>query len=198
MIAPSKTTYRKRHEGLILDLGTEYASKNTTKELAMENTEFAIESTAFKYGEMIPEDYTAHGKNISPPLRWLNVPKHAQELVLICDDPDAPQNAPFVHWILYGILPTITALPEGVTSNSYPALKQGKNSKDTLGFVGPNPPLNTGDHRYYFRLIALDRKLDLKPGASIDEVNVAMLGLILGEAEFMGKHRYHEATHAAS
>jgi Raf kinase inhibitor-like YbhB/YbcL family protein len=160
----------------------------------METNKFMMESSAFKYGADIPEDYTCHGKNVSPPLKWSHAPAHAEEFVLICEDPDAPREEPYVHWIAYHIPVTMTELPEGAGDPVNRELQQGKNSEGKLGYTGPCPPANTGKHRYYFRLIALDSSIVLGDSATYEELVYAMLGRIIGEAECMGKHEFHSTA----
>lgn len=154
-------------------------------------TDFYLESDAFKNGEQIPEDYTMHGKNLSPPLRWDNVPKSTKELALICEDPDAPKNPPFIHWVLYKIPVSQKELKEGIGSEGNLAAKVGKNSTEKTTYMGPEPPPGSGIHRYYFRLFALDQKLDLQDGLTKDELFDAIRNHIISEAEIMGKHSYH-------
>ncbi len=152
-------------------------------------TGMVIVSTAFENGGLIPERYTCKGENISPPLRWTGVPPEARSLVLICDDPDAPGGT-FNHWVIYNIPPSVTELPEGVPPlPTLPALGdslQGFNSFGKIGYGGPCPPPGPA-HRYFFRLYALDKTLDLPPKARKDEVLKAMEGHILAVAETMGR-----------
>ncbi len=144
-------------------------------------------STAFENGGFIPERYTCKGENISPPLSWTGIPPEAKSLVLICDDPDAPGGV-FNHWLLYNIPPTTTSLPEGIP----PLLTlpdgslQGFNSFGRIGYGGPCPPPGPA-HRYFFRLYALDKTLELPPKARKPEVLKAMEGHILAVAELMGR-----------
>ncbi len=152
---------------------------------------FKIESPAFADAAKIPEDYTAHGKNISPPLKWANVPAHAKELALICEDPDAQKNPPFIHWVAYHIPAVLPELKENAGQSGDAEFAQGKNSAGEIAYTGPKPPPKTGSHRYYFRLFALDEILDIQQGASVEELMEAMRGHVIGEAEVMGKHEYH-------
>ncbi|ARV60873.1 hypothetical protein BZZ01_21645 [Nostocales cyanobacterium HT-58-2] len=147
-----------------------------------------IRSPAFFIGNTIPFKYTCDGENISPPLQWEAPPQGTESFVLIMDDPDAP-NRTFTHWIVYNIPADKRELPEGVTQQ--PKLSngsfQGENSFGELGFGGPCPPKN-GAHRYFFRLFALDRKLDLPARASKQQVLAAMEGHVLDKAELMGRY----------
>lgn len=155
-----------------------------------EGTQMAwtITSDAFDDGDMIPEEYTDDGRDISPPLTFEGVPEDAAELVLICHDPDAPREGGWTHWVVYGMAPGIDGLPENVPTEatvSDPELTQGENSWGKTGYGGPAPP--PGDpHRYQFRGYALSEPLNLEPGATKNEVEAAMQGKIIGEAMLEG------------
>lgn len=157
-----------------------------------------LTSPAFQSGQPIPKKHTGEGADVSPALEWSNVPEGTQEFALICDDPDAPTAEPWVHWVIYKIPPDVTKLAEGIAktpklSNPAGAL-QGKNSwpsGQTIGYRGPMPPPGHGRHRYYFRIYALDKKLDLPPGASKKELLEAMKGHILAQGELMGTYERH-------
>lgn len=146
-----------------------------------------LESIAFAPNQLIPPTYTCDGKDISPPLSWSDPPEGTNSLVLIVDDPDAPDRT-FVHWVLYNLPPTSRQLPEGLPHQ--PELKlggiQGKNDFDRYGYGGPCPP--SGTHRYFFKLYALDTELDLEPGATKAEVIKAVEGRILADAELIGHY----------
>lgn len=148
-----------------------------------------ISSTAFSNKEQIPVKYTCDGNNISPPLTIENVPENAKSLVLIVDDPDAP-GGKFVHWVVYNIPVDRTQLDENTGANT-PKLKsgglQGKNSFGEVGYGGPCPP--SGEHRYFFKLYALDKDLDLSPGASKEEVIKSMTGHMLDESQLIGLYK---------
>lgn len=148
-----------------------------------------LTSTAFEEGEYIPKDYSKEGLNISPPLRWMDPPEKTQSLVLVVDDPDSPAGT-FVHWVAWGISPAVTELPEampnkGLLSNG---IKQGTNDFQLLGYTGPMPPAGT-DHRYYFRLYALNIPLTLKPGSSRAQLDAAMKKHIIAQGELMGRYK---------
>ena len=139
-----------------------------------------ISTPAFKNGENIPSKYTCDGENINPPLEISGVPTGTKSLVLIMDDPDSPSGT-WLHWSVWNISPQTTEIPE----NSVPAgAKEGLTSFGEIGYGGPCP--HSGKHRYFFRLYALDSKLDLPQGASRTELEQAMAGHILAEAELMG------------
>lgn len=147
-----------------------------------------IKSTVFEHEDMIPSKYTCDGEDVSPPLSWDNVPDEAKSLALISDDPDAPMGT-WVHWVVYNIPPDVTSLPENVPAKE--KLEQGgiqgTNDFKKTGYGGPCPP--GGTHRYFFKLYALDEKLDLEPGATKAKVEEAMRGHILDQAHLMGKYK---------
>lgn len=152
-----------------------------------------LTSPAFDEGDVIPRRYTQDGNNISPPLQWRDVPPKTQELALICEDPDAPRPKPFVHWLIYGIPGDTDQLPENVDQFETPATPPGTQqgvtsfSQNSIGYRGPAPPPGHGRHRYYFRLYALDRKLNLGPRVEKDALLHAMhKAQILATAELMG------------
>ena len=145
-----------------------------------------VSSFAFKEGESIPVKHSCDGDDLSPGLTWSGAPKNTTSLALICDDPDAPAGT-WVHWVLYDLQPTTTSLPEGIAS-SWPGATQGTNDFKRIGYGGPCPPPGKS-HRYFFKLYALDAKLDLKPGATKSELVSAMNGHILAEGRLMGTYR---------
>lgn len=148
-----------------------------------------IESSAFQFNESIPVDYTCEGTNISPPLRFSKIPETSRSLVLIMDDPDAPQGT-FDHWIVWGIPPTLTELSEGAPEFGRLAPKPvfGVNHYGKNFYKGPCPPPGK-PHRYFFKLFALDSALSLPEGSSKKEVESAMEGHILAQAELIGIYR---------
>jgi Raf kinase inhibitor-like YbhB/YbcL family protein len=148
-----------------------------------------LTSTAFAEGAPIPAKYTGDEKDLSPPLKWTGVPAGTKSLALIADDPDAPVGT-WVHWVLYDLAPTTTELPEDVAKSQYVAggAKQGQNDFRRLGYGGPAPPPGKA-HRYFFKLYALDKVLELKPGATKKEVERAMEKHILAQAQLMGTYQ---------
>jgi Raf kinase inhibitor-like YbhB/YbcL family protein len=152
-------------------------------------------SSAFENGQPIPRRYSGEGEDISPPLAWDAPPAGTQELALICDDPDAPTPKPWVHWVIYAIPADVhsllAAVPNEPQLQEPAAACQGKNSWDkgvTIGYRGPMPPPGHGTHHYYFRLYALDAKLNLAPGATKDKLLAAMKGHVLAEGKLVGKY----------
>ena len=147
-----------------------------------------LTSTAFKEGEPIPRAYTCDGPNVSPALEWSGVPKSAKTLAIICDDPDAPSGT-WVHWVLYNLPAENIGLVENTpaTESLRAGGFQGKNDFEKLGYGGPCPP--SGTHRYFFKTYALDVELPLKAGATKAELEKAMEGHIVGQAQLMGTYR---------
>lgn len=137
---------------------------------------------------MIPSKYTCDGQNISPPLAWTSVPGRTKSFALIVDDPDAPMGT-FVHWVMYDIPATERKLGEDVPrAETLPAgSRQGMNGMRKIGYTGPCPP--SGTHRYYFKVYALDKKLDLQPGATKQQLLAAMNGHILAQGQIMGRYK---------
>ncbi len=153
---------------------------------------FELTSTAFENGGAIPAKYTCEGDDISPPLAWSQVPSGTKSLVLIVDDPDAPDpkhpKMTWVHWVLYDIPPDAHGLKEGIKANDLPdTTKQGINDWQRPGYGGPCPPI--GRHRYFFKLYALDTRLGDLGQATKDDVLQAMFGHVIGEAVLMGTYQ---------
>jgi Raf kinase inhibitor-like YbhB/YbcL family protein len=153
---------------------------------------FSIASASFADGKPMPAHHTCDGVGRSPGLSWTGIPAHAKSLVLIVDDPDAPDpRAPkrtFVHWILYNIPPDSHGLTEGVESGALPAgTLEGTNDSRGTGYTEPCPAI--GQHRYYFRLYALDTVLpDLRqPGKA--RLLEAIEGHVIAEAQTMGTYQ---------
>jgi Raf kinase inhibitor-like YbhB/YbcL family protein len=146
----------------------------------------ALSSRAFSSGSTIPIQYTCGGDNQSPPLHWSGVPTGARSLALIVKDPDAPGGT-FIHWVIYNIPPDRSSLPKGVPGkdNIPGGGEQGLNGRDETGYHGPCPPPGR-PHHYHFQLYALDKKLDLKPGASARQVEDAMGKHVLAETDMVG------------
>lgn len=150
-----------------------------------------LTSSAFRDHETIPRPYTCEGEDLSPPLAWSDVPADARSLVLIVDDPDAPDPAAsqrtWVHWVLYDIPPTLTGLAEGAAGRLPPDIRAGTNDFRRTRYGGPCPPV--GKHRYFFKLYALDKTLGDIRGADKHSVERAMRGHVLAQAELLGLYQ---------
>jgi Raf kinase inhibitor-like YbhB/YbcL family protein len=145
---------------------------------------FTLTSTAFAEGQTIPARYTCDGADVSPLLRWDGAPA-AQSFALIADDPDAPGGT-FTHWVLFDIPAAQRELPEGQATGALGVA--GRNDFGKAGYGGPCPPRGA-PHRYIFTLSALDvATLNLPANASRSDVEAAMRGHILGQAQLMGRY----------
>jgi hypothetical protein len=153
---------------------------------------FSLTSSAFDNGGTIPQKFTADGTDISPALKWSDPPAGTKSFALIMDDPDAPPGT-WVHWVIYDIPPDARGLEEGVEkketlkNGAKQGLVWGVDSFNRVGYFGPSPPPGK-PHRYYFKLYALDAPLNLPPKATKFDLEKAMKGHILAEAQWMGKY----------
>jgi Raf kinase inhibitor-like YbhB/YbcL family protein len=143
-----------------------------------------ISSTAFENNSFIPSRYTCEGLDRNPPLEFKNVPAEAKSLVLIVDDPDAPMKT-FIHWTVWNIDPKTTEINE----NSCPKdAIEGVSSGGKKGYCSPCPP-SGATHRYFFKLFALDKMLDLGPNSYIKDIEMAIEGHVFAKAEFIGLYK---------
>jgi Raf kinase inhibitor-like YbhB/YbcL family protein len=151
-----------------------------------------VSSTAFAQGQPIPREYTADGRDISPPLSWSEAPAGTKEWALIVDDPDAPRAEPWVHWVIYGIPAKFQALPQDMPKTERVVVPvgciQGVNSWGRIGYSGPEPPRGHGVHHYHFKLYALDADLGLSPKLDKKKLLAAMKGHVLAEGELVGTY----------
>lgn len=158
-----------------------------------------VSTTAFGHGERIPELHIRDGKNRSPMINWKSFPENTRSFVVLCEDPDAPREEPFVHWVLYGVpawtqgLPR-TMVPEAISKeeepDEIPGAKHGTNDFDEIGYDGPAPPRGHGTHHYRFRVYALDDDADqLPPGLNKRELLRMVRDHILAFGEVVGTYR---------
>lgn len=149
-----------------------------------------ITSPAFSDGGEIPKKYTCEGEDLSPPLVFSGVPAGSKSLVLIVDDPDAPDpKAPkmtYVHWVLFDLPPDPREIAEG-TAKLPSGSKSGLNDWKRPGYGGPCPPI--GRHRYFFKLYALDSRLEGLSAATKADVLAAMQGHVLAQAQIVGTYQ---------
>ncbi|MFC8270936.1 YbhB/YbcL family Raf kinase inhibitor-like protein [Streptomyces sp. NPDC057271] len=144
-----------------------------------------LSSTAFDDNTMIPLRYSGEGENVSPPLHWSGVPEEATELVLLCEDPDAPGET-FLHWLVTGIDPGTGGVPEDTKPQGglpWP------NGFGRMGWGGPMPPPGHGPHRYFFRLYALSEPLPLQGHPGVEDVHGALKGRELASATLLGTYQ---------
>lgn len=160
---------------------------------------FVLVSPAFGHGDMIPAEYTADGRNASPPLVWDNVPDGTQTFALIAEDPDAPART-FTHWLICEIPGSVRELKPGLPrTEQVPGLTsgvQGNNGFRHLGYGGPNPPPGK-EHHYYFRLYALNTTLDMVGSYTRKQLLTAMKDHILAETALMGRYAHPEEEQEA-
>ena len=142
-----------------------------------------LTSPDFEEGEPIPRQKTCDGDDAPPDLHWSGVPSDVVDLALTCEDPVPPSGA-FVHWVAWGIDPAAGRLPP----DGHAAVQHGTNGFGKHGWAGPCPPPGHGPHRYEFTLYALDRPLDLHPGATIDDLRAAIDGRVRATATLMGTY----------
>ncbi|MBD3265183.1 YbhB/YbcL family Raf kinase inhibitor-like protein, partial [bacterium] len=128
-----------------------------------------LRSQAFEHGGVIPKKYSCDAENVSPPLQWDSAPAGTKSYALICEDPDAP-GATFVHWVLFNIPADVNRLPENLPPNPEldEGMRQGHNDFKDYGYGGPCPP--SGEHRYYFKMYALNSLLDEDAGVTKEQL----------------------------
>ncbi|MDP3988432.1 MAG: YbhB/YbcL family Raf kinase inhibitor-like protein [Candidatus Levybacteria bacterium] len=142
-----------------------------------------ITSPAFEHNQKIPAKYSCDSQGVNPLLNFSDIPSNVKSLVLIVDDPDAPIGT-FIHWVVFNIDPQVLEVQE----NSVPRGGiEGNSSLGKPGWVAPCPP--TGTHRYFFKLYALDKMLNLDPGIDFETLQNAMSGHILDTAEVIGLYK---------
>jgi Raf kinase inhibitor-like YbhB/YbcL family protein len=142
-----------------------------------------IISPVFRDGESIPLKYTCEGQNISPPLKFIEIPDNAKSLVLMVEDPDA-QAKPWVHWLVFNIPVSVSGFDENSIARD---ATQGICNGNTFGYEGPCPP--SGEHKYLFKLYALDMRLSIPDASDRKRVLHEMKGHVLAEAMLTGKYR---------
>jgi len=173
---------------LIIILSVFLLVKSSSKVPSKEGVGMKISSPAFEHNGAIPSKYTCDGEDVSPPLVFEGIPENAASLALIADDPDAPMGT-WVHWVIYNIPPTSGGLTENFPSDSKldDGSLQGMTDFRRVGYGGPCPP--SGAHRYFFKLYALDKKLDLPAGATKQQVETAMKGHIIAQDQLIGIYK---------
>ncbi|HJV36540.1 YbhB/YbcL family Raf kinase inhibitor-like protein [Geomonas sp.] len=144
--------------------------------------EFKLTCPAFNHGSQIPSKYTCDGENTNPHMVIHGVPDRTKSLALVVEDPDAPAGL-WIHWVMWNISPEVKEIKEHTVPFG---AKEGINTTKHVGYTGPCPP--SGTHRYFFRLYALDMKLDLPQTTQRDDLETAMAQHILGTTELMGTY----------
>jgi Raf kinase inhibitor-like YbhB/YbcL family protein len=166
--------------------------------LNMQNS-FSLSSHVFEKNGTIPSKYTCDDQNINPPLLITGIPENTVSLTLIMDDPDIPQQIKdergidtFDHWLVYNISPEVTVFAEGIESVGQPGL----NGRGEAGYIGPCPPpeYEPTEHRYFFKLYALDTKLSFPKNPTKAELMEAMEGHIISQTELIGLYDRSESV----
>jgi Raf kinase inhibitor-like YbhB/YbcL family protein len=167
--------------------GESVAATTNEQSQGKSNMGFAITSSAFKDGGVIPKRFTCEGEDVSPALSWSEAPAATKSFALIADDPDAPAGT-WVHWVIYDLPANLRALAENVPKESQLKAggRQGTNDFRKTGYNGPCPPPGK-PHRYFFKLYALDQSLDSKTGMRKAELEKAMQSHVLAQAQIMGR-----------
>ncbi len=149
-----------------------------------------VKSSVFENEKWIPQKFTGYGEALTVPLRWSGAPEETRAFAIIVEDPDAPGNKPFVHWLLYDLPADVSALPMALPSDatlqSLGGARQGTNSAREVGCFPPRPPRGDSAHHYHFQVFALDQKLGLDAGAKLEELLHAMKGHVLADGQTVG------------
>lgn len=169
----------------VIELHNAFPSLVIEAEASMSLT---ISSPSFANGGNIDRKFSCDGADLSPQLRWNEPPAGTKTFALLADDPDAP-GGNWNHWVIWNLPAAARGLAEGLRKDGElsDGSRQGHNDFRKTGYNGPCPPPGK-PHRYYFKVYALDTKLDLKPGANKKELEAAMKGHILAQAEWMGRY----------
>jgi Raf kinase inhibitor-like YbhB/YbcL family protein len=154
-----------------------------------------VTSPAFSHGQPLPVDYTADGKNVSPPLAWSGLPAGTREIAVIHEDPIAPTLQPFVHWVIYKIPATAKGHPENISADPATPMPaelagavQGVSGFRRPGYRGPAPPKPGRVHEYHFIVYALSEPLQVEAGLTKAQLLDAMKGKIIGQGEIVGTY----------
>lgn len=165
----------------ILIIGCKQNQQQIQSNEAAPSTKMNLTSPAFQNNGPIPVEFTCEGANINPPLSISGLPGNTKSLALITEDPDAVVGV-FNHWVVWNIPPETNEISKGNEPGT-----RGKGSSGKLGYIGPCPP--NGTHRYFFRIYALDTKLDLPEGSSKSDLQNAMSGYLIEQAILMGTYK---------
>lgn len=151
----------------------------------------SVSSPSFKQDGMMDPKYSEYADGVSPALAWKAVP-NAKSYAIVAEDPDAKPMTPFVHWLAWNIPANVTSLPEGVQEQPRltdpEGVLQGRNTRGSMGYYGPKPPVGDPAHRYHFQVYALDTMLDVPFGSDRDTLLKAMQGHVIGKGEVVGRY----------
>jgi Raf kinase inhibitor-like YbhB/YbcL family protein len=156
-----------------------------------EGAALAVYSTSQSPDGRLDDRHSAYHDNLSPPLTWTDV-EGAEAYALVVEDPDAPRELPFVHWMIWNIPPEAGGLPQGLPNAERlvtpQGVIQGKNDNGGYGWFGPRPPVGHGVHRYYFQLFALDQRLEMGPDTPLNELLNALKGHTIAKGEMVATY----------
>lgn len=155
------------------------------------NSKLVIESPAITNNGEIPLKFSAYGDDVSPALSWTGLPAGATHLAFLMEDPDAQVGKPFVHWVAWNIpasAPLAEALPKEVQLADPKAMRQGRNTRGSIGYFGPRPPIGDRPHRYHFQFFALSGPIDLPIGANREQLLAALSGKVVAKGEMIGTY----------
>ena len=151
----------------------------------------SVSSPSFKAGAAMAQKYSEYADGVSPALSWKAVP-NAKSYAIVMEDPDAKPMTPFVHWLAWNIPAQVTSLPEGLQEQPRltdpEGVLQGRNTRGSMGYYGPKPPVGDKPHHYHFQVYALDTMLDVPFGADRDQLLQAMQGHVIGKGELIGTY----------
>lgn len=183
----ARTTMTLAASTLMLFPASVSAADETTAK--PKGSRFTVTSKTVVEGKTIPKQHTGDGKDLSPALSWNKAPDTAKSIAVTCEDPDAPGGTWF-HWILFNLPPGTTSLKEGLDKK--PTLDdgsgQGINDFGKVGYNGPAPPKGA-EHHYHYKVFALDKKLDLKPGCDKKMFYEAIAGHVIMRGKLTGLYK---------
>jgi len=155
------------------------------------DTGIVVTSTAQQPDGSLGDRYSAYHDNISPPLRWTHVPD-VKAWAIVVEDPDAPRELPFVHWMAWNIQGELDGVPEGMGNDprliTPQGAIQGRNDMGGYGWFGPRPPVGHGVHRYYFQVFALNDLIEMGPDTPLNELLNALKGRTIAKGEMMATY----------
>jgi len=186
MSPPAEAMKKQTSKGVGLPLAIERPMTNTAR-----GTAIKLSSATIRPNAAIPTKHSDYADGVSPPLAWSSV-NGAKSYAIIAEDPDAKPITPFVHWVAWNIPAEITKLPEGVQEQPRltdpEGVLQGATSRGSVGYFGPRPPVGDKPHRYHFQILALDKMLDIPPGADREQVLAAADGHVIAKGELVGTY----------
>ena len=150
-------------------------------------SDMKVTSSAFQDRGNIPTKHSGEGENVSPPLAWSGAPEGTKAYAVICHDPDAPMPFGFTHWLLYGLAPDVTSIPEQGAGRL--SAREGRNDFGETGYTGPMPPNGHGLHHYFFWVVALNQELKLQPGLNLYELLAAIEPHAVGMNRIVGTYQ---------